>query len=174
MTDFAAEDVLAAAPRLTPASYRHILRCVLASPEAKNLSPGGALILWLADHLATDDPAMPTDQQALVIDEFKGHLLDFGAQLWKVLEPFEAVGKRNDVPAANLTLWDHHYVSMTNHGGYLDLHTGVWLAVLSTAPLVISAVDLTTLFIRSRATMLKMRTQRECKEARNEGSPWER
>lgn len=143
---------------LTPAKVFCLLRAVLGWKDVRPddlIRPGEALVLWVADLLARDEP-VTADQIQYLLHEFHGGINDYGRRLWKVLEEYEKNGRTDaDMISGHLSIYDHHYARLTGSEAILDLQKAITVPSIPQAPLKVVAYDLTTLFTSCRAKMVK-------------------
>jgi hypothetical protein len=143
---------------LTPPRVFYLLRAILGWKNVRSddlIRPGEALVLWVADLLARDEP-ISADQITYLLHEFHGGISDFGRRLWKILEEYESKGSTTaDMLSGHLSIYDYHYARLAGSETILDLQKAVQIPAIPQAPLKVVAYDLTTLFTSYRAKMVK-------------------
>jgi hypothetical protein len=142
------------APALSPARLCLLFSTVPGLRSGPGTTPEGALFLWLADLLARHSP-LPPEHQALVLVKLGAGVCAAGRRIWEVLAAYESGQRPPQVPTAHLTVWDRRYVSLTGHAATLDLRAARDVEDMPRAPLLVESYNLTTLFTRNRAKMVR-------------------
>ena len=165
---FDLKGVTAVAPALSRARLSLLFSIVPGMADGPGkVKPEGAFYLWLADFLARHSE-LPADQQGLVLVELAAAILDLGRRLWAELSKYEAGERPPRLPGLHLIVWDRRYVSLSGHPGLLDLREARQIDKLPRAALLVESCDLTTLFTRNRAKMVRNQ-DRQAKGASDAG-----
>lgn len=116
-------------PRLPPLRLRRLMR-EMGKEGAEAVSPGEALLLWLAHWMAATQP-VPPDQQDLLLVELGKEIIAYG-------DAFEAKMKEakegETVPAAVVSILDRSFAIISGREAFLVLTKGEYVKGLSRPP----------------------------------------
>ena len=131
-----------------------------AGADVTGYTAGEALLLWLAEYWHRKK--FRYDRTDLILDQFREQIRKIGDELWLPLAELEQKGWPSDkakFPSAILWVWDERYASISGEQCFLDLELAKPVMKLPAAPLQMTGLDLTALFMRCRASMLKPKRQ---------------
>lgn len=112
----------------------------------KTISPGQALVIWVAD-LFSGSALCLVEECDLILDEMKNDIQKFGNYLFNALEERTSLSNLK-IPIADLVFADRKFVTITGRQEILNIENGEWIRGLELHPFERVIYNLGVLFLR--------------------------
>lgn len=144
--------------KLPPTRARSILEgaCrtkIVGWLDDMEINPGEALVLWVADWLASRRP-VDDDAQMLILTRYASDIEKVSA----IVEHSLAAG---EMPTLQLVIIDATLAGMTGHNDIIDLRSGETHEGPKQMPIEVTSLNLTALYIMHRTRMEKKRDRNQ-------------
>jgi NAD-dependent SIR2 family protein deacetylase len=109
-----------------------LLSAVGQSDVEAELSPGQALYLWLADHMARRPLLLPECRE-LILGELAKDIVEYGNNLARELVKRDKK-EVDKLPVCMIVVSNGTHLTMSGRAGFLSLATGEWVEGVKTFP----------------------------------------
>lgn len=140
---FPVKDLMPALPRLSPIRAGRLLREMGVGGDA--VTPGQALLLWLAHWLAVTQP-VPPDQQDLMLYALGGEVVSYGDSFEEKMRSPGAV-----VPVGVVSILDRTFAVVSGQKAFLCLEKGEYVDGLARPPVESISYNLAAMYAQVRA-----------------------